>query len=210
MSVLDKLACRLGRRDEVPNQELARELASREDGPGVRELTEALFHEDQALRSDAIKALYEIGYLKPQLISPYVEDFLHLLSSQNNRMVWGAMIALSCLAPIKPVAVHEGLDRILRAMQHGSVITKDAGVRLLVGLATAREEYARRLLPILVEQLETCRPKDLARRAEEIVSPLAERYGVRLRPALEKRAGDVSPAQQARFNKVRKLLEEHS
>ncbi len=41
MSVLNRLACSQGRRDEVPNQELAHALAATEDREGIREIAVA-------------------------------------------------------------------------------------------------------------------------------------------------------------------------
>ena len=38
MSILDRLACAQGHRDEAPNQELARGLAEQRDQEGIREL----------------------------------------------------------------------------------------------------------------------------------------------------------------------------
>ncbi len=49
-----------------------------------------------------MKVLYEIGYLTPELIADYADDFLKLLRSKNNRMVWGGMIALATIAETKP------------------------------------------------------------------------------------------------------------
>lgn len=95
MSVLDQLACSLGHRDEVPNQELARCLAESEDSANIREVADGLQHKERAVQADCIKVLYEIGYLKPALIAPYASAFLKLLKSRNNRLVWGGMIALS-------------------------------------------------------------------------------------------------------------------
>ena len=43
MSVLDRLASSLHRRDEVPNQELARDLSAKKDKAGIREIAENLF-----------------------------------------------------------------------------------------------------------------------------------------------------------------------
>ena len=88
MSVLDQIAFCQNRRDEVPNQELARKLASSEDLAGIREMAENLYNKNQNIRSDCLKVLYEIGYLKPELIAGYVDDFLNLLKDKNNRMVW--------------------------------------------------------------------------------------------------------------------------
>jgi hypothetical protein len=69
----------------VPNQELARELAAREDRAGVREIAENLWNPEPNVRSDCLKVLYEIGYLRPDLVAPYAGDFLKLLGGRNNR-----------------------------------------------------------------------------------------------------------------------------
>ena len=38
MTILNKLACSLGRRDEVPNQELAEQIVAANDAAAVKEL----------------------------------------------------------------------------------------------------------------------------------------------------------------------------
>ena len=103
MSALNRLASSLGRRDEVPNQELARDLAARKDKAGIREIAENLWNKDKNIQADCIKVLYEVGYLEPKLIADYAEDFVKLLRSKNNRLVWGGMTALarSCKSQIR-------------------------------------------------------------------------------------------------------------
>src|SRR2546422_884291 len=100
MSALEKIASMQGRRDEVPNQELAKELAAKADRKGIKEIADNLWNKDKNIQADCIKVLYEIGYLKPELIGGYVSDFVKLLSSKNNRLVWGAMTALTTVAEI--------------------------------------------------------------------------------------------------------------
>src|SRR5262245_34684369 len=101
MTVLDKLASALGRSDEVPNQTLAKEIAESGDKAAGRELGENLSNSDKAIQSDCIKALYEIGAIKPDMIAGYVDDFVKLLGSRNNRLVWGGMTALGAIADRK-------------------------------------------------------------------------------------------------------------
>ena len=79
MSVLSKIAFFQNRRDEVPNQELAKALASRKDCKGIREIGENLWHDNAQVQSDCLKVLYEIGYLEPALIAEGVGDFIKLL-----------------------------------------------------------------------------------------------------------------------------------
>jgi hypothetical protein len=63
MSVLNRLAHSLGRRDEVPNQDLARDLVAKKDKRGIREIAENLWGKDKNIQADCIKVLYEILYL---------------------------------------------------------------------------------------------------------------------------------------------------
>ncbi len=130
MSVLNKLASSQGRRDNIPNQELTKEIAETNNRNSVSELVEILQHsKDKRIQSDCIKTLYEIEYIKPESISDYYKYFLELLKSKNNRLVWGAMIALNTISKIKPKEIYENLVEILNATDNGSVITKDNGYR---------------------------------------------------------------------------------
>ena len=87
MPTLKRIACFQDRRDEVPNQELARDLAASRDQDGIHEIAENLAHENSKVQSGRLKVLYEIGYIDPTLIAPCAEDLLGLLHSKNNRLV---------------------------------------------------------------------------------------------------------------------------
>src|SRR4051794_31143598 len=115
MSVIDKLASSMGRRDEVPNQRLAKQIASNNDTLAVKELVENLDNKNKNIQSDCIKTLYEIGEQKPELISQYVKTFINLLDCKNNRMQWGAMSAISSVVNENPKAIYASLAKIVEA-----------------------------------------------------------------------------------------------
>ena len=167
MSALQRIAYYQDRRDEVPNQELAKELVAKKDRKGIREIAENLWNENPNVQSDCLKVLYEIGYLEPKLVAPYVDDFLKLLHSRNNRLVWGAMIALSTVADLKADAIYPHVEEIEQVMDQGSVITKDNGVRVLALVAAQKAAYSKGIFPYLLHHLETCRPKDVPQHAEK-------------------------------------------
>ena len=131
MSALDRIANFQNRRDEVPNQTRAGDLASKKDRAGIREIAENLWNKDKGIQADCIKVLYEIGYIDPAFIAYYVEDFINLLKSRNNRLVWGGMIALGTVAELKAEVIFAHLAEIEKVMDTGSVITVDNGVRTL-------------------------------------------------------------------------------
>ncbi len=74
MGVLDKLASALGRRDEAPNEELARAIAASADPGAVAELVSGLSNKDKAIQSDCIKVLYEIGEKNAAVLTERLDD----------------------------------------------------------------------------------------------------------------------------------------
>src|SRR5258708_25304876 len=131
MTALNRIAHFQNRRDEVPNQELARDLAARKDKAGVREIAENLWNKDRRVQADCIKVLYEVGSIEPTLIAGYAEDFIKLLRNKNNRLVWGAMSALGAVAEPKADVIFTHLAEIQKAMENGSVITMHNVVQTL-------------------------------------------------------------------------------
>jgi len=207
MSVLNRIACFQNRRDEAPNQELARELAQKKDKAGIREIAENLWNKDQNIQSDCLKVLYEIGYLAPELIADYVDDFLKLLKSKHNRLVWGSMIALSTIAELEADKLYTHCEEIERAMAEGSVITVDGGVKTLALVASKSDKYRKRIFPYLLEHLATCRPKDVPQHAEKTLPAVNARNRQGFVQVLEKRMTDMSNSQATRLRKVIKEAE---
>jgi hypothetical protein len=207
MTALEKIAVNQNRRDEVPNQELARVLTDREDTNGIREIAEGLWNKDSAVRADCIKVLYEIGYLKPQLIAPYAAEFVRLLTNRNNRLVWGAMIALAVVAPLQADTLFPEVDKIKKVMAEGSVITVDNGVKVLAGIASQKAQYRQVIFPYLIEHLRTCRPKEVPQHAESILPAVDGSVKTEFLNVLQKRETDLSSSQMSRIRKVVKIAE---
>jgi hypothetical protein len=200
MTVLDRLASALSRGDEAPNQALAREIADGEDAEAVRELIAHLSDANKEIASDCIKVLYEIGALKPELIADYADDFIKLLHSRNNRLVWGAMTALGSIAPMRAEDIFRQIDVITEATQNGSVITQDWGVRVLATVSAQDSAYEKRIFPFLLTFLRDCPPKDLPRHAESVLDSGAVNAGNRdaLLAVLEGRKGTLNKAAQSK------------
>ena len=206
MSVLDRLAHSLGRRDEVPNQELARDLAAKKDKKAIREISENLWNRDKNLQADCIKVLYEVGVLEPKLIADYAEDFVKLLKSRNNRLVWGGMTALAEVARANPDAVFKHLDAIKKAKETGSVITVDNAISTLAYTAATNDQYNKAIFPYLLQHLSTCRPKEVPQHAEKSLPAVNASNKNEFIKVLEKRMEDLSGGGLARVKKVIKQV----
>jgi hypothetical protein len=202
MSILNRIAYYQNRRDEIPNQELARELAQTRNAADIGEIAENLWNKETNVQSDCLKVLYELGYLAPDLVADYAGDFLDLLKSRNNRLVWGAMIALGTVADLKADVIFARLAEIRQAMDAGSVITVDNAVKTLALVASAKDEYRKAIFSILLEHLRTCRPKDVPQHAEKTLPAVDAQNKSEFIQALEKRLEDMLGSQVARVKKV--------
>lgn len=207
MSVINKIAYYRNRRDEVPNQELAHQLAETEDKPGINEIAENLWNKNKSVRSDCLKVLYEIGYIRPDLIAEYVDDFLKLLNDKDNRMVWGAMIGLTTIADLRPHEIWVHIDDVINAVEVGSLITVVWGVKTLTHIAAADKTYHLKLFPILLNQLQKCIPRDVAMHAESMLVAVDKTNPTPFLAVLEKRKPELTTSQLARLNKVIKKVQ---
>ena len=202
MSIITSLASSLGRRDEVPNQELARALVARKDKTGIREIAENLWNKDKNIQADCIKVLYEIGYLEPKLVADYAGDFVKLLKSRNNRLVWGGMTALAEAAKANPDAVFKHLDEIKKAKETGSVITVDNAISTLAWTAAANRKYNEAIFPYLLKHLSSGRPKEVPQHSEKTLPAVNSSNKADFIKVLEKRMEDLSGSGLARVKKV--------
>lgn len=178
MNWISKIAFNRNIRNENPNKELAIELVNTNNKEGIEEISKYLFDKNKSVSSDCLSVLYTIGYSKPELIQDYIDDFLKLLESKINRMVWGSMIALSTIAQLKSDYLFKKIDLILRTMSEGTLITEVWGIKLLVNLSIVNVEYKNKLLPILFDYLEKCRPIDFSTRIETILSVIDSHYEI--------------------------------
>lgn len=206
MSVLARLASALGRNDEAPNVDLAAELAKDSDSAAIAVLASALSERASAVQNDAIKVLYEIGAVRPDLILGHADAFFAALKSRNNRLVWGAMTALDTLAATAPERVAGRLPELLDAADRGSVIAKDKAVSILATLAAQPRPVTvawERLIAILRTSADNQTPMyaEQALRAAPMNDAVALAEVVRLRA--EKMH---QPAKRARLEKVLRRL----
>ncbi len=202
MFVLNRIAHFQNRRDEIPNRELARDLAARVDKTGIREIAENLWNKEVNIQADCIKVLYEVGYINPALIAEYTEDFIKLLKSRHNRMVWGGMLALGTVAELKADTIFAHLGEIQKTMREGSVITVDNGVQTLARAASTKPKYNQVIFPFLLQHLKTCRPKDVPQHSEKTLPAVNATNKREFIKVLEKRIADLSGPGLARLRKA--------
>ncbi|WP_088042424.1 hypothetical protein [Bacillus sp. EAC] len=152
MSVINKIASALNRNDEEPNVKLAIQIVNEHNKDSVKVLVDNLFNKNKGIQNDCIKVLYEIGDRDSSLLIDYLDEFLTLLDSKNNRLQWGVMTALNSVTLSIPALINSALPKIISAGDKGSVITKDQVVNILIKLCSI-EEYEENAYNLLIEQL---------------------------------------------------------
>lgn len=206
MSVLNKLASVNNIRNTEPNKELAAELIKTKDKNAIKELVENLNHKDKNIQSDCIKVLYEIGEQQPELIADYDKAFLDLLHHKNNRLVWGAMTALDCIAAINPKEMYKHLNTILDVAEKGSVITKDHVVGILTKLSKEKA-YADDTLILLLDVMKSAATNQLPKYAENAITVITEKHKKDFVKVLTNRLPDFeTETKKVRLQKVIKKL----
>jgi len=205
--MIEKLACKMGRNDEIPNIELAEYLCQHNDAAGIKDLVAGLLGRDKAVANDCIKVLYEIGERNPELIFGYVSEFISCLHSKNNRIVWGSMTALAKIVESASETIFEKLPVIKSAYDNGSVITVDNSISVFAGLCKANDNYAETVLPIIISHLQKCRPKDVPQHAERASICFNSKKSKTFTEVLEKRLPHLVSSGQSRVNKLLKKLQ---
>ncbi len=195
-------------RDEKLNQELAAALVRAENAKQIEKLASFLEDPNPHLQRAALKTMYEIGYVQPEWIAPYVHVFLRLLRSRQNNLVWGAMIALSTIAHLKAADIMKQAELVKRTIVNGSVISKDKGVRTLALVAADQMEYNRELFPFLLEHLNTCRPKDVPQHAEHIFLAVNDENRAPYVQTLRRRLSILTQPQARRVRNLLRQCEE--
>ncbi len=201
MPILNKIASALGRNDEQPNIELAEQLVNTQDKESIAEIVSGL-RMDKAVASDCIKILYEIGGRKPELIAPYAENFIGLLNSKDNRLVWGAMTALGRIAELNPAPVYLHFEDIYAAYKKGSVITVDNSISVFAALCKADKEYEKRILPLLIAHLTKCRAKEIPQHLTRMSVCFNKNNIVQIESTIQDRFEELSGSQQTRVRKT--------
>ncbi|MEM9024979.1 MAG: hypothetical protein AAGB22_14635, partial [Bacteroidota bacterium] len=128
--------------------------------------------------------------------------FVDFLTDGQNRLVWGAMTALNTIARAFPERVFPHLAPVMAATDRGSVITKDHGLGVLIGLCLV-EGFRQATFPLLLEQLRTCPAKQVPLYAERCLVLIPVINTLELARALAHRFDELEKeSQRKRLKKV--------
>jgi len=198
VGIVDELASSLGRRGEGPNFRVAESLADEPDAEALADLIDTLVSGPAPLAGDAAAALQKLAELDPAQVAPHTAAIAGMLTSKNNRLVWGAATILHAVAIARPAAVRPHVHQLMRAVAAGSVITQDHGVGALAATGD------RAALDFAFAHLRTCGWHYVPLRAERVAPFVGDRWP-EFRDAVESRLPEQAPTGARR---IRRLLAE--
>ncbi len=206
MSILNRLSSAIGATGNQNEVALAHKLAETKNREHIAELVDNLTNKDKKVQSECIKVLYEIGYIKPELIADYHREFLALLPSKNNRLVWGGMIALMTISGSAHKEIFNNIELIKSTIEKGSVIAIDAGIGILASL-NSHLEYSNTVEPFLIEQLWNCPIKQLPQYMEKCLICINDKNHSVFSDIISNRLPECErESQNKRLNKVLKKI----
>jgi len=205
MSVIERLSSVRGERDNISDIALAEDIVRTKDTAAIRELVENLHAKNARLQGDCIKTLYEAGDREPKLIGKYTDEFASLLTSKNQRLVWGAVTALDACTSANPEGVYAHLDAIIKAANGESVIARDHAVKILVKLLSGK--HAEECLPILFKIIKAAPINQFPTYGEEAERALKGDDRKKLAKILRARLDEAEGAKLKRTEKTIKKLE---
>ncbi|MEO9474275.1 MAG: hypothetical protein ABJG41_02030 [Cyclobacteriaceae bacterium] len=208
MHLIDRLSSTQGLRTQDANKALAKDILISQDFEAIHELKSLLTSPpDQKVLFDVLKTLETIGESNPKMIEHLFEDLSSLLNHKKNMVVWIAMSALSHITMFHPQRTFELLGNILQVMDGGSVITRDKGMVMLVGLYN-ETAYRQDVKPLIVEQILMAPDNQFGQYVEKWMKVILPEDVPVLIDTLEQRLPELtSPSHQKRAHKnLKKLL----
>ena len=204
--LISQLASSQNRRDEVPNQLLAKKIVESSNKVAIASLMELLTSGTIKIKKDCIKVVYEIGKQQPSLIAEHAGDFIALLDTKDNRLQWGAMTAIDCITMLRPDFIFENLVKIIETAERGSVITKDHAIEIMVKLGKF-DKYNNMVVPILIELLANSPINQFPKYAERIFSVINDSSKIRFQGVLTEMLGELdTDSKRKRVNKILKKM----
>jgi hypothetical protein len=116
------------------------------------------------------------------------------------------MTALAKIAEHNPQPIFDKLTVVVSAYESGSTITVDNSISVFAGLCKANGDYEKTILPIILNHLQKCRPKEVSQHAERASICFSKQNAKAFIEVLEKRHPHLATSQQARINRLLKNL----
>lgn len=205
--VKHRLSYSLGDKTQIPNKELAVEIANSENKNAINELEQLVVESDvKRIKMDAIMTLAYVAELNPKFMVASVDFFIGLLNHPVERVGWGSMIGLFHVAALSQLKVYDNLSKVLDAMERDSIVGRDHGFKILV-ILYQHNQLRDDVYYLMLEQIRKVRPNQLGQYAERMMEVVIDNHKLALIETLEEKRLELSnPYHLNRLSKNLKKL----
>ncbi|MFT4710270.1 MAG: hypothetical protein ACI9D0_000072 [Bacteroidia bacterium] len=207
MSIAHRLAGNCTPRSEAPNIELAKEICEWDDHEAIEELGVLLDSGRKKQRHDSLKALYEVGLRKPELVLPQLQNLFDQLEDKDNRVLWSSIYCLLTVTPLVPQKIFDALPMIMAACARATVVGEDKTMSILVELCS-REAFHEATLETMFETISAAATNQFPTYAERAEPCLKGPERARLATLIRSRKDlEKFPAKHKKMSKLLETLE---
>ncbi|QED46167.1 HEAT repeat domain-containing protein [Cytobacillus dafuensis] len=162
MKLITKLSSQIGDKTEEGNRNVAKECL--EHPSLINEIGKGLASKDTALIGDCAEVLTKVAEVNPEIILPFAENLISLLSHKTTRVRWESMHATALIAVCIPAKITNLLLQLREIIKSDkSTIVRDYAIETLCNYATVGEPEAKAAFPLLKESLLVWEGKHRAR-----------------------------------------------
>lgn len=160
--VVKQLSSQVGDQTQYANRVVVSQCL---DNPTLLdEVAEALSGNNVKLLGDCCEVMTKVAESKPELVTPYVDLLVPLLSHKTTRVRWETMHTLALAAELIPDKLKALVPRLIEIIEKdSSTIVRDYAVDALGNMAKADEDAARTAYPALKKALYVWEGKHLGR-----------------------------------------------
>jgi HEAT repeat protein len=162
MSITDQLSSQVGDKTEQSNIKVV-ELCIK-DSSKLTEIAEGLQSKDIALIGDCTEVFTKVAQLQRDLVVPFADDLIPLLTHRNTRVRWEAMHAMSLISELVPNKIKPILPQLKgQIVTDDSTIVRDYAVDAVSNYGKTSKEAAEEAFPVLTLTLDEWLHKHAAR-----------------------------------------------
>ncbi len=162
MSITNQLSSQVGDKTEQSNIEVVEQCLK--EPAKLKEISEGLENKNISLIGDCAEVFTKVAEVQPDLVMPFADDLISLLTHKSTRVRWETMHAISLISEFIPNKIKPVLPQLKgQIVTDGSTIVRDYAVDAVSNYAKTGKEAADEAFPILSLTLDEWLHKHAAR-----------------------------------------------
>lgn len=162
MNILTQLSSQIGDKTEKSNKIVSDQCLKKPQF--LKHIVKGLHNDDVYLVGDCAEVLTNIAEVKPDLIIPFIDELIPLLSHPTSRVRWEAMHSIACIAELCPKKITPLLPQLKGiCITDSSTIVRDHCTILIGNYAKTSKKAAQEAFVALELILEQWKEKQASR-----------------------------------------------